>query len=67
MYKEIKDQQQKNYEIVVNRKNKENTKEKKRWYQKHMDDKLINLEKIEWIKELYNCFLIRKPKNVINY
>ena len=39
---------------------------KKVWYQKHMAHHLINLEKIEWIRDFYNCFLIRHPKNVIN-
>ena len=66
MYKEIINHYPNTYDLVVNSITKETPQSKKIWYQKHMAHHLINLEKIEWIKDFYNCFLIRHPKNVIN-
>ena len=36
------------------------------WYQKHMAHHLIDLSKIDWIKECENCILVRHPKEVIH-
>ena len=54
------------YDEVINRINKEIPESKKIWYQKHMAHHLIDLKHIDWIKDFYNCFLIRHPKYVIN-
>ena len=54
------------YDEVINRINKEIPESKKIWYQKHMAHHLIDLKHIDWIKDFYNCFLIRHPKDVMN-
>ena len=54
------------YDQVVNSINKKIPETKKIWYQKHMAHHLIDIKNIDWVKNFYNCFLIRHPKDVIN-
>ena len=35
------------------------------WYQKHMVHHIENEKDIDWLKNFYNCFLIRHPRDVI--
>ena len=53
------------YDQVVNSINKKIPETKKIWYQKHMAHHLIDIKNIDWVKNFYNCFLIRHPKDVI--
>jgi len=66
MAEEIIDYYPNTYDKVVSSINIEIPQSKKIWYQKHMAHHLINLDKIDWIKNFKNCFLIRHPKYVIN-
>ena len=54
------------YDQVVSSINKKIPELKKIWYQKHMAHHLIDLKNIDWIKNFYNCFLIRHPSKVIS-
>ncbi len=66
MYKEIINYYPNDYETVIDSINKSIPKSKKIWYQKHMAHHLIDMKRIEWIKDFHNVFLIRHPQNVIN-
>jgi len=35
------------------------------WYQKHMAHHIFNYSNLDWIDSVFNCFLIRDPKEVI--
>ena len=65
MYEEIINHYPNTYDEVVNSITKEIPQSKKIWYQKHMAHHLINLQDINWVKDLHNCFLIRHPRDVI--
>jgi len=65
MYKEIIDRYPNKYDDVVRCLTSEIPNGKKHWYQKHMAHHLIDLNNIDWIKNLENCILIRHPKDVI--
>ena len=65
MYKEIIDNYPNKYNDVVANLTSKIPCNKKYWYQKHMAHHLIDLSKLDWIKNLENCILIRHPKNVI--
>ena len=54
------------YDNIVKHLTSDIPKRKNIWYQKHMAHHLINLNKIDWIKNCENCILIRHPKEVIN-
>jgi len=65
MYKEIIDYYPDKYDDVVRSITSEIPNGKKHWYQKHMAHHLIDLNNIDWIRNLENCILIRHPKDVI--
>jgi hypothetical protein len=65
MYKEIIDYYPDKYDDVVRNITSEIPNGKKHWYQKHMAQHLIDLNNIDWIRNLENCILIRHPKDVI--
>jgi len=65
MYKEIIDYYPDKYDDVVRNITSEIPNGKKHWYQKHMAHHLIDLNNIDWIRNLENCILIRHPKDVI--
>ena len=54
------------YDKVVHYLTGKNPNQKKIWYQKHMAHHLIDLSKIEWVKNCENCILVRHPKEVIS-
>lgn len=66
MYKEIIKYYPNTYDMVVDSISTKIPKSKKIWYQKHMAHHSVDLEKIQWIEDFHNCFLIRHPKDVIN-
>ena len=35
------------------------------WYQKHMAHHILDYSNLDWINSVFNCFLIRDPKEVI--
>ena len=35
------------------------------WYQKHMAHHILDFSNLDWIDSVFNCFLIRDPKEVI--
>ena len=66
MHNEIIKKYSSNYNEIVNYLTNEIPQKKKIWYQKHMSHHILNLEKIDWIKNCENCILLRHPKEVIN-
>jgi len=54
------------YDKIVNQLLSKVPNQKIIWYQKHMAHHLIDLNKIDWIKECENCILLRHPKEVIS-
>ena len=65
MYKEIIHHYPDKYDDIVRGLTSEIPNGKKHWYQKHMAHHLIDLNNIDWIRNLENCILIRHPKDVI--
>ena len=66
MHNEIINNYSSNYNEIVTYLTNEVPQNKKIWYQKHMSHHILNLEKIDWIKNCENCILLRHPKEVIN-
>lgn len=66
MHNEIIKKYSSNYNEIVTYLTNEIPQKKKIWYQKHMSHHILNLEKIDWIKNCENCILLRHPKEVIN-
>jgi len=66
MYKEIINNYPNTYQKVIENITQDIPNSKIIWYQKHMAHHLIDMKTIDWIKDFYNFFLIRHPKNVIN-
>ena len=66
MYEEIIQSYPNKYNEVIAILTSKIPSNKEHWYQKHMAHHLIDLSKLDWIKNFKNCILIRHPKNVIN-
>ena len=66
MYSEIINYYPNNLDDIIFKLTTENIHGKKIWYQKHMAHHLIDLNKIDWIRNFHNCFLIRDPLEVIH-
>tara|TARA_X000000368_G_C22894424_1_gene651173 strand:- start:204 stop:914 length:711 start_codon:yes stop_codon:yes gene_type:complete len=66
MYMEILDHYDSDYDKVSKYLTSKIPMNKKIWYQKHMSHHLLDLKSIDWIKKCKNCFLLRRPEEVIS-
>ena len=54
-----------NYEKVAKEINEPLKNNKSIWYQKHMSHHILDGDDISWSQNMINCFLIRKPEDML--
>ena len=63
--KEVIENQESDFEVVISELIGSNPLNKPIWYQKHMCHHILDNNDISWVDSLTNCFLIRNPRDVL--